>query len=393
MVKKIAVVTGSRAEYGLLYWLMWEIKNDPDLQLQVIVTGMHLAPEFGSTYRQIEADGFEITARVESQLSSDSAIGAAKSLGLGTIGFADVYANLQPHLIVLLGDRYEILAAAQAALFAKIPVAHISGGEVTEGAFDESIRHSITKMSYLHFVAADLYRQRVIQLGEHPNRVFNVGDVGVDYIFRTRLLEKQQLEKELDFQFGDLTFMVTYHPVTLSLDSAEERIHELLNALDHFSSAKIIFTKSNADPGGRVINAVIDEYVQRNHSRCSVYASLGSLKYLSCLNNVDVVIGNSSSGIVEVPYFKKPAVNIGNRQKGRLLADSIIHCDEGVENIIKAIQTAIECAPQIRSRPVNSPYGNGNASLEIKNIIKQLDNTTHLVKPFYDLSKLMEVAL
>jgi len=383
MMRKICVVTGTRAEYGLFYWLMKEIQADSDLQLQLIVTGMHLSPEFGLTYRTIEEDGFAIDAKVEMLLSSDTPVGIAKSIGLGVIGFADVLERLKPDLMVVLGDRYEILSAAQAALVARIPVAHIHGGETTEGAIDESIRHAITKMSQLHFVAAEPYRKRVIQLGEHPDTVFNVGAVGIENIKRLQLLEKLQLELSISFKLDSPSFLVTYHPATLGSTTPRVAMQALLDSLDLFPDAKIIITKPNSDTDGRILGQLIDEYAEHNKGRVVVFTSLGQLRYLSALHLVDVVIGNSSSGIIEAPACNIPTVNIGNRQSGRLKADSIIDCMETRESIVAAINKALSPSFKDGIKQGVSLYGYGDSSVQIKNHLKQVKLST--TKRFYDL--------
>ncbi|MDF2529667.1 MAG: UDP-N-acetyl-D-glucosamine 2-epimerase, UDP-hydrolyzing [Gammaproteobacteria bacterium] len=387
--RKIAVVTGSRAEYGLLQHLMHEIAKDQDLELQVIVTGMHLSPEFGLTYQNIEQDGFSISAKVESLLSSDTDVGITKSLGLGVIGFADAYADLKPELVVLLGDRYEILAAAQAALLARIPIAHLHGGETTEGAYDEAIRHCISKMAYLHFVAAETYRNRVIQLGEQPGKVFNFGALALDNLANLKLLDKAEWGQKLDFSPGPLNFLITYHPVTLGEKSSAESFNELLSALQHFPQAHILFTKANADTDGRIINQLIEQYVAKHPDRMKLYSNLGSLKYLSSIKHVDVVIGNSSSGLIEVPYFLKPTVNIGDRQKGRLKPNTVIDCTDDQNEIIKAIETALKQNP-ISKEQVNWVYGiPGAVAKKIKQELKQAD-LGQIRKSFYDLFGNME---
>ena len=382
-MRKICVVTGTRAEYGLLYWLMKEIQDDAALQLQLVVTGMHLSPEFGLTYRTIEEDGFTIDAKVEMLLSSDTPVGIAKSIGLGVIGFADVLERLQPDIMVVLGDRYEILAAAQAALVARIPVAHIHGGETTEGAIDESIRHAITKMSHLHFVAAEPYRTRVIQLGEHPDTVFNVGALGIENIKRLQLLDKPELEQSINFELGATCFLVTYHPATLGTTTPQAAMQELLDALDQFPDARIIFTKPNSDTDGRVLGQMIDEYARCNKGRVVVFTSMGQIRYLSALQYVDAVIGNSSSGIIEAPACNIPTVNIGDRQSGRLKADSIIDCRETTESIATAIRKAL--APSFREgvRQGVSLYGYGASASQIRNRLKQACLSDR--KRFYDL--------
>lgn len=383
--RKICVVTGTRAEYGLLYWLLKEIQEDPELELQLVVTGAHLSPEFGLTYRQIENDGFDIVEKVEMLLSSDSPIGVTKSLGLATIGFADALNRLKPDILVLLGDRYEILAAAQAAMIARIPIAHISGGETTEGVIDEAIRHSVTKMSHLHFVGAEAYRKRVIQLGEEPRRVFNFGDIGLDNIQRLQLLDKKQLEESIHFELGDTTFLVTYHPESLHSRNTAEDMTSLFKAIDHFPDAKVIITKSNADMGGRLINQMIDEYANSQPDRVFACTSLGQVRYLSAMLHCDVVIGNSSSGIVEAPVLKKPTINIGNRQSGRLKADSIIDCSHNCDDIVNSIRKALSHKFRQRVKNVTSLYGSGKTSVAIKETLKKVDLQNVLVKTFYDL--------
>ncbi len=380
--RKICIVTGSRAEYGLLYWLMKEIQADPDLRLQIIVTGMHLSPEFGLTYKTIEADGFAIDAKVEMLLSSDTAAGIAKSMGLGVIGFADALERLQPDILVVLGDRYEILAAAQSALVARIPVAHIAGGDTTEGAFDEAIRHSITKMSHLHFVTNEDAARRVRQLGENPDHIFNVGSPGLDNIARLKLLGRQELEASLDFAFKEKNLLVTFHPVTLEAQTAGAQFRALLAALDGLGpEVGVIFTRPNADTDGRAIIRLMDDYVAA-HPGARAYVSLGQLRYLSAMSQVDAVVGNSSSGLYEAPSFGKPTVNIGDRQKGRLQAKSIINCAPLPEAIGKAITLALsgDCSGTV------NPYGDGNSSARIKRELKNIgDPSTLLKKRFFDL--------
>ena len=381
--RKICVVTGSRAEYGLLYWLMKEIQADADLELQIIATGMHLAPEFGPTYQAIEADGFTIDARVEMLLASDTAVGIAKSMGLGVIGFADALARLRPDILVLLGDRFEILAAAQAALVAKIPIAHIAGGDVTEGAYDEAIRHSITKMAHLHFVTHEAAARRVRQLGENPEHIFNVGSPGVDYIKRFKPLGRRELEAALDLRFKEKNLLVTFHPVTLDTQPAEAQFQELLTALDNLGpDIGIIFTRPNADTAGRAIIRLLDNYVAA-HPNARAYTSLGQARYLSVMSQVDAVVGNSSSGLYEAPSFGKPTVNIGDRQKGRLQAASVIDCEPEAGAIKKAVLQALASDG---SGAVN-PYGDGNSSARIKDRLKQVaDPAALLKKHFFDLA-------
>ena len=383
--RKICVVTGTRAEYGSLYLLLKEIQEDDNLLLQVAVTGMHLSPEFGLTYREIEKDGFSIDAKIEMLLSSDTPVGIAKSIGLGVIGFSDALHRLRPDILVLLGDRFEILAAAQAAMVARIPMAHIHGGETTEGAIDEGIRHAITKMSHLHFVAAEPYRQRVIQLGEHPSRVFNFGAIGLDNIIRLPLLNREQFEQSIDFSLGAMNFLVTYHPVTLSKDGPRRTIDNLLSALDCFPEAHIIFTKPNSDTDGRLIGLMIDEYAAARPDKVVVHTSLGQIRYLSAISHVDVIIGNSSSGLVEVPAFHKPTVNIGNRQSGRLRASSVIDSGEDSQEIINAIKKALSVEFQDSLKNIISPYCGSNTSSQIAKVLKTVSLDNILDKKFYDL--------
>lgn len=381
--RKICIVTGTRAEYGLLYWLMKKIAADNDLELQVITTGMHFSPEFGLTYQQIEADGFRIDAKVEMLLSSDTPVGIAKSIGLGVIGFADALERLKPNILVVLGDRFEILAAAQAALIARIPLAHIHGGETTEGAFDEQIRHAITKFAQWHFVAAAPYRQRVIQLGEAPERVFNFGAPGLDCLTYLEWLERPALEEALDLALTSPVFLVTYHPVTLDHQSPSIAMQELLMALDNFPQATVIFTYPNADTGGRVLIEQIDHWVSHNHHRAKAFVSLGQQRYLSLMREADVILGNSSSGLTEAPALKKATVNIGDRQKGRLKAQSIIDTPEQSDKITTSIQQALSPEFQAMLASVESLYGSGNVSCEIKEQLKVLDIQTQ--KSFFDL--------
>lgn len=384
--RKICVVTGTRAEYGLLYWLMKEIQQDDALELQIIATGMHLSPEFGLTYQTIEQDGFIINEKVEILLSSDTPVGIAKSIGLGVIGFADALTRLSPTIMVVLGDRYEILAAAQAALVANIPIAHIHGGELTEGLIDEAIRHSITKMSLWHFTSTERYRKRVIQLGEAPERVFNVGAVGLDNINKLPLLNLKKFEKSINFKLGRINFLVTYHPVTLSPATSQQRIQELLRALNLYSDAHIIFTQANADTGGRVINQELEKFVSVHANRMLLVKSLGQIRYLSAIQHVDAVLGNSSSGLIEVPSFRKPTINIGDRQKGRIKALSVIDCKEDSNSIQEAIRTALSETFQRKVKTVVNPYRNGNVAERIVAYLKVLDIAeTSIMKKFHDL--------
>jgi UDP-hydrolysing UDP-N-acetyl-D-glucosamine 2-epimerase len=381
--RKICVVTGGRAEYGLLCRLMKEIQTDETLQLQIIATGMHLSPEFGSTYRQIESDGFEISAKVEMLLSSDSPVGIAKSIGLGVSGFADALNQLQPDILVVLGDRFEILAAVQASMIARIPVAHIHGGESTLGAVDENMRHAITKMAQWHFVAAEAYRKRVVQLGEAPDRVFNVGAPGLDHFQDVNWLDKPALERELGISLDSPVFLVTYHPETLGKRTPLEGMNELLAALDVFPDARIIFTYPNSDAGGRILIARINEWVSANQSRARAFISLGQEKYLSLLKIIDAMIGNSSSGLIEAPVLKTAAINIGDRQKGRLKALSVIDAANDRNAIINAIQQVLSEKFRKELPSIASHYGTGGASRKIKDILKLISIETQ--KCFFDI--------
>ena len=384
MSRKICVITGTRAEYGLLRWVMQGIKDDAELTLQIIATGMHLSPEFGLTYSEIEKDGFQIDRRVEMLTSSDTSVGIAKSMGLGMIGFADALNELEPDLIVVLGDRFEILSAVSAALVARIPVAHLHGGETTEGAFDEALRHSITKMSHLHFVAAEEYRQRVIQLGEQPDKVFLVGGVGIDNIKRLQLLDRRELEESLDFALGANSLLVTFHPVTLETATAENQMAELLAALAELQGTQLIFTMPNADTDGRALIKMIEQFVS-TRANAHAYTSLGQLRYLSCIAQVDGVIGNSSSGLAEVPSFRKGTINIGDRQRGRLNASSVINCVPTRAAITAALQRLYSPDFQQSLSHTINPYGEGGASARIVEIIKACALDDIVKKTFYDL--------
>ena len=381
-MRKICVITGSRAEYGLLSGLMKAIKEDESLKLQVIATNMHLSPEFGLTYKEIERDGFFINKKVEMLLSSDTANATTKSVGFATIGFADAFEDLKPDMIVVLGDRFEILAAVSAALFFKIPVAHLHGGEITEGAYDDCIRHAITKMSHLHFTSTEEYRQRVIQLGENPKRVFNVGAPGIENIKKVPLMIKEELESTLDgFTLNDKTLLITYHPVTLENSTAEEQIHNLLSALDEYSDIKIIFTLPNSDTDGRVIIRLINEYVSKHPGKAIAYPSLGLKRYLSALQFVKAVVGNSSSGIIEVPSFGIPTLNIGDRQKGRIAADSVINCGTSKKDILEGLDKVLNSG----HIEIHNPYEGKNTTADILHVLKTYPLEGLIQKTFYNL--------
>ena len=386
--RNVCVVTGTRAEYGLLTWILREIEADPELNLQLAVTGMHLAPEFGMTVQDIEADGFTVDARVEMLVSSDTPVGVAKSIGLGVIGFADALARLQPDVLLVIGDRFETLAAAQAALVARLPIAHLHGGETTEGAIDEAIRHSITKMAHLHFVAAEPYRRRVVQLGEDPARVFTVGSPGLDHVHRTPRMTRAEVEELLGFQIEAPTFVVTFHPETLSSRSVADSVGELFRALLHFRDARFVLTKSNADSGGRAINEAIDAFVEDRRDRACAFTAMGLPRYLSTLAFADVVIGNSSSGLMEAPALGVPTVNVGDRQKGRLRAASVIDCDGSESEIVQAIETAL--SPEFRAQIEGQvmPYGVGDASPVVSRLLRETPLGDDLLrKQFYDFPR------
>lgn len=386
-MKRIGIMTGTRAEYGLLKSLMQEINKDNDLELYLIVSGMHLSPEFGMTYQEIEEDGFQINAKVEMLLSSDSPAGISKSIGLGVIGFADEFQRADLDMLILLGDRYEALSAAICALVMRIPIAHLHGGELTEGAIDEGIRHSITKMSYLHFTSTEQYRNRVIQLGENPERVFYVGALGVENIKKINLMTKEELERSIHFEIDENTVIVTYHPVTLENNTVEEQFLNLLEVLDRNPKIRMIFTKANADTNGRIVNELIDKYAAQNSERACAFVSLGQKRYLSALKYCRIVIGNSSSGIIEAPSFCKPIINIGDRQKGRICADSVINCGYTQQEIQQAMETALTKEFENKARNCRNPYEKENTAANIISVIKDylLNDKIKLKKGFYDI--------
>jgi GDP/UDP-N,N'-diacetylbacillosamine 2-epimerase (hydrolysing) len=364
---------------------MKEIESDKELQLQLIVTGMHLSPEFGLTYKEIEKD-FKIDKKIEMLLSSDTSIGISKSMGLAQISFAESYEDLKPDMLVVLGDRYEIFSAVSVAMIARIPISHLHGGETTESAFDESIRHSITKMSHLHFAATEEYKNRVIQLGEKPERVFNVGGLGIDNIQRLALLSKEDFEKSINFELNKKNILVTFHPVTLEDSTEKEQFLELLNAIDELKETKIIFTKSNSDTNGRIINQMIDEYVKNNPEKSIAFTSLGQLRYLSALQYIDAVVGNSSSGLAEAPTFKIATINIGDRQQGRIMANSVICCPPNASLIKKALKKSYSNEFKNILLNVENPYGVGGASKKIKEVIKNISLDNILIKSFHNVS-------
>jgi GDP/UDP-N,N'-diacetylbacillosamine 2-epimerase (hydrolysing) len=390
MSRRACVITGTRADYGLLKSVMEGIKSDSELELLIIATGMHLASDFGNTYKLIEEDGFQIDYKIDMLSSFDTPEAIAKSMGIGLIGFADALKELKPDLIVVLGDRFEIFSAVSAALIARIPVAHIHGGESTEGAFDEALRHSITKMSHLHFVATEQYLQRVVQLGEKPDSVFLVGGLGVDNINRVQLLDKEELEKFLKFKLGFKNLLVTFHPVTLENTTSELQMKELLKALSELKDTKLIFTLPNSDTDSRIIIKLIKEFSSNNFN-AYFFESLGQLRYLSCIKHMDGVVGNSSSGLLEVPSFKKGTINIGDRQRGRIQAESVINCKPDYNSISSAIEQLYSKNFQSSLRGVVNPYGSGGASEKVVEVIREYPLHNIIKKTFYNLPSYKEV--
>lgn len=383
-MRKICFVTGTRAEYGLLSRLMRLVKEDKDLQLQVIATNMHLMPEYGETYKEIEKDGFTIDKKVYMHKPSDDAHGIISSMAEEMQGMNDALSELKPDILVLLGDRYEILVAAQVALIHRVPIAHIHGGEVTEGAFDDAIRHSVTKMSSLHFTSCEEYRHRVIQMGEQPSRVFDVGSLGVENIKAVPLMTKDELEASLDFKIDTQTILVTYHPVTLGGDPAKD-IREFLDALDQFKDLKVIFTMPNSDTGRDAIALAVENYVEKHSNRAKVYTSLGLKRYLSTLQFVKAAVGNSSSGIIEVPSFGIPTLNIGDRQKGRLASESVVNCGTSKDEVIAGLKLCLSEEMQKAAKTYENPYAKPDTAnliyQELKNVVLAGLN----LKTFYDL--------
>lgn len=383
-MRKICVVTGTRAEYGLLRWVMEGIRDSDLLDLQVVVTGAHLSPEFGLTYRDIEEDGFTIDRKVEMLLSSDTAVGVSKSVGLAIIGLAEAFDALKPDMVLLVGDRFEIWAAGTAATLARIPIAHIHGGELTQGAIDEAIRHGVTKMAHLHFVSAEEFRQRVIQLGEPPESVFTVGALGLDSIALEPLMSLEELQSSLEVELGKLNLLVTFHPVTLESGTASSQMKCLLHALDAFPDVHTFITLPNADMEGRGVVQLIRDYVARTQ-RAKAFTSLGQFRYHSLMHYVDGIVGNSSSGIIEAPAMHKPTINIGTRQSGRLRAASVIDCDSETGSITKAIRTMYSADFQATLTSVVNPYGSPGGSAKVVKILESASLEGVLMKRFYDL--------
>lgn len=383
--KKICIVTGGRSDYGLLRPLIKELSFDKRINLDILVTGMHLSSEFGMTIKEIEQDGFKISQKVEMLLNSDTSVGITKSIGLGLSSFAEVFDNLLPDLVILLGDRFEIFAVATAAFIAKIPIAHLHGGELTEGSLDDTFRHCITKMSSIHFVSSKTYRKRVIQLGENPDNVFTVGAIGLDNLRSMRILNKKNLETHLDFKFLKKNLLITFHPFDSDKLTIEKQMKELLLSLSSLSDTGLIITMPNADKHGKLLQDMIKKFVS-NHQNAKYYCSLGQLMYLSCMHHVDGVIGNSSSGLIEAPALKKGTINIGDRQKGRLKAKSIIDCKSNQHEISKSINYLFTNEFQNIVKNADNPYGKHGATKKIIKIINKT-NFNKIKKVFYDITK------
>ncbi len=381
-MRKICVVTGTRAEYGLLRGLISKIQSSHDMQLQIVATNMHLLSEFGYTYKEIEEDGFTIDEKVYMPKFDGKIVSLADSMSVELKDMNAAILRLSPDVIVILGDRYEMFIVALVALINNIPLAHIHGGELTEGAFDDAIRHSITKMSYWHFTSTEEYRRRVIQLGESPDRVFNVGALGVENIHKVVPISKSELDEYLGLDLGNPTILVTYHPVTLKGKECQI-INDFLLALQDYREYQILFTMPNSDPGSDVIRKAIIEYAKRDENRMKIFTSLGLRRYLSVIPYVKAVVGNSSSGIIEVPSFGVPTLNIGDRQKGRIMADSVICCDDDYASIKKGLEYVLSDEFYNISKRAISPYDKKGTADTIFRVIKDCD--LGIVKKFYDI--------
>ena len=382
--RKICIVTGSRADYGLLYWLMKEVETDKNLKLQLIATGMHLSSKFGLTYKEIEKN-FKIDKKINISLSSDTSEGISRSMGIAQTSFSKAYNELKPDIVVVLGDRFEIFSAVSSAMISRIPIAHIHGGEATEGLIDEAIRHCISKMSHIHFTATKEYSKRVIQLGEVPNKVFNVGGAGIENIKRLKFLTKEEFEKSINFKLNTKNILVTFHPVTLEGKTSKKHFQEILNSLDELKDTNIIFTKANSDADGKIINQMIDQYTKKNSDKSIGVASLGQLKYLSALQHIDFIVGNSSSGISEAPSFKIGTINIGDRQNGRIKAESVVDCLSNKKDIKRAIKKIYSTEFKNLLKDVKNPYGDGCASKKIIKVLKTVKLGNILKKTFFDI--------
>ena len=382
--RKICIVTGSRADYGLLYWLIKEVEKDKNLKLQLIATGMHLSSKYGSTYKEIEKD-FKIDKKINISLSSDTSEGISRSMGIAQTAFSKAYNKLKPDIVVVLGDRFEIFSAVSSAMISRIPIAHIHGGEATEGLIDEAIRHCISKMSHIHFTATEEYSKRVIQLGEVPNKVFNVGGAGIENIKRLKFLTKEEFEKSINFKLNIKNILVTFHPVTLESKTSKKHFQEILNSLDELKNTNIIFTKANSDVDGKIINQMIDQYTKKNSNKSIGVASLGQLNYLSALQHIDVIVGNSSSGISEAPSFKIGTINIGDRQNGRIKAESVIDCLSNKKDIKRAIKRVYSAEFKNLLKNVKNPYGDGRSSKKIIKVLKNVKLDNILKKIFFNI--------
>jgi GDP/UDP-N,N'-diacetylbacillosamine 2-epimerase (hydrolysing) len=383
--RKICIVTGSRADYGLLYWLIKEVEKDKNLKLQLIATGMHLSSKYGSTYKEIEKD-FKIDKKINISLSSDTSEGISRSMGIAQTAFSKAYNKLKPDIVVVLGDRFEIFSAVSSAMISRIPIAHIHGGEATEGLIDEAIRHCISKMSHIHFTATEEYSKRVIQLGEVPNKVFNVGGTGIENIKRLKFLTKEEFEKSINFKLNIKNILVTFHPVTLESKTSKKHFQEILNSLDELKDTNIIFTKANSDVDGKIINQMIDQYAKKNSNKSIGVASLGQLNYLSALQHIDVIVGNSSSGISEAPSFKIGTINIGDRQNGRIKAESVIDCLSNKKDIKRAIKRVYSAEFKNLLKNVKNPYGDGCSSKKIIKVLKNVKLDNILKKIFFNIN-------
>lgn len=385
-MRKICVVTGTRAEYGLLSRLMQKIKDSDKTQLQVIATNMHLSAKYGNTYLEIEKDGFTIDKKIPIlEEGKDDANATLKSMSKALAGFADAYDELRPDMIVVLGDRYEIFAAATAAMIECIPIAHIHGGEITEGAYDDAIRHSITKMSHLHFTSTEEYKNRVIQLGEEPERVFYVGALGVENIKKLPLMSKEEIEKEIDFNIDNKTILVTYHPVTMGSRTAREDIEDFISALEERKNIRIIFTMPNSDTGNQIIVDAINKFLTNNPDRAKAYKSLGLLRYLSVMQQAAAVVGNSSSGLLEVPSFGIPTLNIGDRQKGRIAGESVWNCESDKASVLTGLDKILSDEFRAFAKTTSNPYEKQGTAQAIFDIISTYPLGHLKQKHFYDL--------
>lgn len=382
--RKICIVTGSRAEYGLLYWLIKQVEVEKKLQLQLIVTGMHLSKKYGLTYKEIEKK-FKIDRKINIKLFSDTSTSISKSMGIAQTSFAKAYDELKPDIVVVLGDRYEIFSASSAAMIAKIPIAHLHGGEITEGSWDDSIRHSISKMAHLHFVATEEYKNRVIQLGEEPNRVFVTGGMGIENIKKLKLLSKSEFEKSINFKLNKKNLLVTFHPTTLENNTSKKQFREIINAIDELEDTNIIFTKSNSDLNGEIINKMIKNYTKKNEKKSIEISSLGQQRYLSALLYVDAVVGNSSSGVIEAPNFKIATINIGERQKGRIRAKSVIDSLPQKNDILKSLKKIYSKNFQKKLKVIKNPYDKGLSSKKIVDVLKHYKLKDILKKRFYNI--------